>query len=114
VRAARQRVLHTLYAITTKRLIVLTRDRNQYPQNSYYPSDLGPINLIERADGWGDIVIGGQQRVLRGFSVTPRLAGIEHVRDVASLLTQLKEEHHLERSCSSGPTPSSKERAKKA
>ena len=96
VRIARQRVLHTIYAITTKRLIVLTRDRHHYTQNIYGPSDLGTINPIERLDGWGDIVIGGQQRIVRGYAVSPRIGGIEHVCEVATLLIQLKEEHHLD------------------
>lgn len=98
-RTARQRLQHTLYAITTQRLLVITLDRDQVLQNSYYPSDLGRIDLIERNDSWGDIVIGGQQRVQsNGFSlavVAPRLSGVAKAREVALLLTRLKSEQRV-------------------
>jgi hypothetical protein len=98
-RTAQQRLQHTLYAITTQRLLVITLDRDQVVQNSYYPSDLGRIDLIERNDSWGDIVIGGQQRVQsRGFSlavVAPRLSGVAKAREVALLLTRLKAEQRV-------------------
>lgn len=91
------RLQHTIYAITTQRLLVLTLDRDQMVQNSYYPADLGRIDLIERRDGWGDIIIGGQQHLQSrgGFSLavlSPRLSGVAKVREVASLLTRLKSE----------------------
>jgi hypothetical protein len=91
------RLSRTLYAITTgQRLLVLTLDRDQLVQNSYYAQDLGRIDLVERSDGWGDIVIGGQQRLQStGYSIsmtTPRLIGIEHAREVSRLLTQLQSE----------------------
>ena len=96
---AQRRLQHTLYAITTQRLVVITLDRDQVVQNSYYPADLGRIDLIERNDGWGDIVIGGQQRVQSsGFSlavVSPRLSGVAKVREVASFLTRLKSDQSV-------------------
>ena len=91
---ARRRLHRTLYAITTQRLIVLTLDCDQWIQNSYYPVDLGRVDVIERSDEWGDIIIGNQQRIeSHGFSlavITPQLCGVPQVRQVASLLTGLK------------------------
>ncbi len=99
-KTVRRRLQHTVYAITTQRLIVITLDRDQVVQNAYYPSDLGRIDLIERSDGWGDIVIGGQQRVQSSdFSlaiVAPRLSGVAKAREVASLLVRLKSEQRIE------------------
>ena len=98
-RTAQRRFLSTIYAITTRRLVVLTLEHGQFVQNSYYAADLGRIDLVERrSDGWGDIVIGSQRVQSRGYSlavVSPRLSGVERVREVATLLTRLKAEQHL-------------------
>lgn len=87
---------HTVYGITSHRLIVLTQSRDHTLQNSYYAADLGRIDLIERTDGWGDIVLGGHQRignvVLSTAVASPRLAGVAHVRQVATLLEGLKQQ----------------------
>lgn len=88
IRTARIRLRSTIYAITSWRVIVMTIDRAQCFQNAYAASDMGRIDIIERNDGWGDIVIGSQQRV-----VTSRLAGVADVRNIAQLLTQFKTEH---------------------
>jgi hypothetical protein len=98
-RTARRRLQNTIYAITTRRLLVITLDRDQWVQNSYEAQDLGRIDYIERGDGWGDVVIGVQQRVQsQGYSLvvmSPRLSGVEHARSVAALLQHLKVEQRF-------------------
>jgi|SRR5450432_3764779 hypothetical protein len=96
--AARRRLKSTLYAITTRRLVVITLDRGQFLQNSYVPQDLGRIDLIERQDGWGDVVVGSPPVQSGGYSlaiVSPRLSGVPFAREVAALLTRLKAEPRL-------------------
>jgi hypothetical protein len=96
--AARRRLKSTLYAITTRRLVVITLDRGQFLQNSYVPQDLGRIDLIERQDGWGDVVVGSPRVQSGGYSlavVSPRLSGVPSAREVAALLTRLKTEYRF-------------------
>jgi hypothetical protein len=96
--AARRRLKSTLYAITTRRLVVITLDRGQFLQNSYVPQDLGHIDLIERQDGWGDVVVGSPHVQSSGYSlavVSPWLSRVPPAREVAALLTCLKTEHRF-------------------
>ena len=86
----RKRIECTIYAITNQRLIIITKDQDQFTPNAYQLAELGRIDLVERHDQWGDIILSAQQRMrstgLARIMTTPRLIGIANVRAIASLL----------------------------
>jgi hypothetical protein len=81
------------YAVTDRRVLIL----EGFPRRrtgSFWPVDLNPLEVTERADGHGDIIF--RQRVIRseeGSSETLRdgFFGIAAVRDVAGLIDDLRD-----------------------
>jgi hypothetical protein len=79
---------HTLYALTGERLIILDSQTVRKVQ-SFAPGDLGAVECVEEANGFGDLLI-----VCRGYrngldaapDRTIRLSGIPGVREVEGLL----------------------------
>ena len=88
-RRAERTMAHTLYAVTTRRvLIIIKKGRQGVNSYSFTRAELGRIQRSERADGWGDLMFGPSRPAQGNMPSSPaaRFTGIANVRQVEWLL----------------------------
>jgi len=90
---------HTVYGITDKRVIILRRFPRRKVQ-SVFIKDIPQLELTEKADGSGTIILGNEPSWAHSFYflgnhrlLAPSLERIPHVRKIYRLLLELKENH---------------------
>lgn len=86
-----QNLKKTLYAITDRRIIVLTPARGGLSVKSYTRDDIGQISRVETGAGWGDVSYGRPRLLQQGtqlFTLVEKLVGLPDVRTVEDLLVR--------------------------
>jgi len=85
------KALKTAYAITDKRVLVITDGRARSVK-SYTPADIVSVDHMERAGGTGDVIIRTNGVIQQRNSISQinvSLLGVSNVKDVARLALNL-------------------------
>lgn len=85
--------LKTLYAITSKRAIIIKRGMSSTSIKNFMPDDLHDLHKVERRDGSGDIFFDSWSGMAPGNNrtVSQGFIGVDDARSVERILRELAE-----------------------